>query len=360
MENLTRRDFRGLVECVRSCSTPRNFETFVSETLYALEALIPCELAAFCEMNPARRISRNWLRPIDFYPPAHDRIWPTVMHEHPVLSYNAQTRDGRAHKVSDFQSAEKFKRGGLYNQFYRPINVSDVLCFAIPSPRPYVLGFAFHRDRRSFTERERMLLNLLRPHLATGWQNSKAFTRMEDEIRSLRQGIQKAGLGVIMLFSSGQVRLATDCARQWLREFLGYAPRVGKRLPEELGRWIRQQEDCSSQEHADRASSPLIIQQGGKRLVIRLMSDSVEKLLLLERQDSAVDLHRYQRYGLTPRETEVLGWVAQGKSNRDIAAILGTSPRTVQKHLERVFQKLGVDNRTAAARAFPVERAALL
>lgn len=52
---------------------------------------------------------------------------------------------------------------------------------------------------------------------------------------------------------------------------------------------------------------------------------------------------------LTGRESEVLYWLTLGKSNRDISAILGLSPRTVNKHLEQVFQKMGVDNRTSAA-----------
>jgi len=51
---------------------------------------------------------------------------------------------------------------------------------------------------------------------------------------------------------------------------------------------------------------------------------------------------------LTPREREVLDWVAAGKTNRDIAAILGASRRTIEKHLERIFDKLGVETRTAA------------
>ena len=53
--------------------------------------------------------------------------------------------------------------------------------------------------------------------------------------------------------------------------------------------------------------------------------------------------------GLTRREAEVLHWLCQGKSTRDIAVILGLSPRTVNKHLEQIFTKLGVENRTAAA-----------
>jgi len=55
------------------------------------------------------------------------------------------------------------------------------------------------------------------------------------------------------------------------------------------------------------------------------------------------------RYGLTQRETEVLAWVSKGKSNKEIGLILDLSPRTVNKHLEQIFIKLGVENRAAAA-----------
>ena len=56
-----------------------------------------------------------------------------------------------------------------------------------------------------------------------------------------------------------------------------------------------------------------------------------------------------EKLGLTAREAEVLFWIARGKSNRDIAQILGMSPRTVNKHLEQIYVKLGVENRAAAA-----------
>ncbi len=55
------------------------------------------------------------------------------------------------------------------------------------------------------------------------------------------------------------------------------------------------------------------------------------------------------RSSMTQREHEVLTWIANGKANKDIAGILSISPRTVQKHLEAIFKKLGVENRTAAA-----------
>jgi DNA-binding CsgD family transcriptional regulator len=56
----------------------------------------------------------------------------------------------------------------------------------------------------------------------------------------------------------------------------------------------------------------------------------------------------FAKPSLTAREREVLDWLAAGKTNRDIAEIIGARPRTVEKHLERIYEKLGVETRTAA------------
>ena len=70
-------------------------------------------------------------------------------------------------------------------------------------------------------------------------------------------------------------------------------------------------------------------------------------LLALQREGPAL-ASRVADAALTPRETEVLSWLAKGKTNRDIGEIGGSSPATVKKHLERVYVKLGVETRTAA------------
>jgi DNA-binding CsgD family transcriptional regulator len=78
--------------------------------------------------------------------------------------------------------------------------------------------------------------------------------------------------------------------------------------------------------------------------------DSDEILLRLIEGDSNNDqLVLRNKLQLTQREAEVLLWIARGKSNRDVAEILTLSPRTVNKHLEQIFNKLGVENRTSAA-----------
>ena len=72
-------------------------------------------------------------------------------------------------------------------------------------------------------------------------------------------------------------------------------------------------------------------------------------MLLLEHRYTGPRPEALESLGLSRREAEVLTWLAEGKTNPEIALILGTSPRTIDKHLERVFRKLGVETRTAAA-----------
>jgi DNA-binding NarL/FixJ family response regulator len=101
----------------------------------------------------------------------------------------------------------------------------------------------------------------------------------------------------------------------------------------------------------------LTIGRGPQRLTFALHAmdgeagGSVEEWLVVLREDSEAALldALLRHFPLTAREAEVLYWVIQGKTNRDIGDILSLSPRTVHKHLEHVFQKLGVETRTAAA-----------
>ena len=104
----------------------------------------------------------------------------------------------------------------------------------------------------------------------------------------------------------------------------------------------------------------LTIDQGPRRLSFRLhqqIGDEDEAqgepgdwlIVMQETSDAAVLEALAQAFGLTAREAEVLYWVVKGKINRDIGDILGSSPATVKKHLERIHAKLGVETRTAAA-----------
>ncbi len=89
-------------------------------------------------------------------------------------------------------------------------------------------------------------------------------------------------------------------------------------------------------------------------LVVRRFAEAGRsdlQMLVLEERGAPPGPAALVRLGLTPREAEVLYWIAQGKSNPDIATILGANVRTVHKHVEHIFQKLGVETRNAATLA---------
>jgi len=150
-------------------------------------------------------------------------------HEHPLVRYHAYQGGRGTQRISDSLPIERFRRSALYNDYYRRIRIDHAIALPIYVRDGVLVSFVLNRTRRNFTDRERALLDVLRPHLA----------------------------------------------------------RVYQRL-NRLG-------------------------------------------------------------GLTAREAEVLRWVAAGKSDAQIAAILHISARTVQKHLQHSYEKLGVESRTAAA-----------
>ncbi len=128
----------------------------------------------------------------------------------------------------------------------------------------------------------------------------------------------------------------------------GILPALGEpaRLPHLLADWLAR---CREEAGLGARSTTLTI--AGRRVLVEYCGEveGGEYLLFCEPADTATEEPLARAFGLTPRESEVLRWVTAGKTNRDIGVILGMSPRTVTKHLEHVFAKLGVETRTAAA-----------
>ncbi len=156
-----------------------------------------------------------------------------------------------------------------------------------------------------------------------------------------RHAIDAVSHAAISLKPDGTPLWQTRQAAEWMEKYFPGAQAASQALPTVVGEWLTQA--LSEDEPA-----PLAVQQENLRLHITLSRRQRELLLLLEEKQAPM-LPSLQQYQLTPRELEVLSWVAKGKTNRDIAEILGMSPRTVNKHLEHIFVKLGVETRAAAA-----------
>jgi CheY-like chemotaxis protein len=129
----------------------------------------------------------------------------------------------------------------------------------------------------------------------------------------------------------------------------GYFDTAAGQLPEPVLEWLRTEATVAAQGREPRTLS---VERDERQLVLALQQRTGDDDLLIvmrEVSDAAVVQALVQALRLTLREAEVLYWVAKGKTNRDIGDILGSSPATVKKHLERVYVKLGVETRTAAA-----------
>ena len=160
--------------------------------------------------------------------------------------------------------------------------------------------------------------------------------RLMNQARSALDAFGNAVLAVTP--RDGRIVWQTPLARQWMAHWFG-ADDNG--TPTQLAAWL-----------AAGPAQPLTVIRGSARLVFTAADvRSPEQWMIVLREES--DTARVQAlmalFRLTQRESEVLHWVIQGKTNRDIGDILGMSPRTVNKHLEHVFEKLGVETRTAAA-----------
>ena len=151
-----------------------------------------------------------------------------------------------------------------------------------------------------------------------------------------------AALQALLVVSpDGRIQFATARANLWLRDLFAAAYPLD-RLPEALTRWL-----CDGISGGQRPR--FIVDQSGERLGVQFLCCETDSVCLLLERSPEVSANRAVRSALTERQTEVLSWVARGKTNAEIGKILSLKTKTIGKYLERIFPKLGVENRTAAA-----------
>ena len=176
----------------------------------------------------------------------------------------------------------------------------------------------------------------VRVRLATHVRNARA-------VRMARAAVDVGGHGVLVMDGLGRIAWRSPQAEQWLGQFFAGLPAGA------CAAWLVPADGGAAD------AAPAVrrrVGADGRVLLARWLGDiglgEVMWLLSLQDADDGT-ASRLATAALTPRETEVLSWVAKGKTNRDVGEILGMSPRTVNKHLEHVFEKLGVETRAAAA-----------
>jgi CheY-like chemotaxis protein len=189
-------------------------------------------------------------------------------------------------------------------------------------------------------------------------RTAEVLARMAVHLRQARHGAQARNAldafghaALTVRVSDGRIVWQTPLARKLLADYLPAPAAIGMHvhLPEALAQWAAAQALARLQ---GREAVTQALQHGPRRLTLTLHEDTGDGewlIVMREASDAATVQSLAAAFKLTAREAQVLYWVVKGKTNRDIGDILGMSPRTVNKHLEHVFEKLGVETRTAAA-----------
>jgi DNA-binding response OmpR family regulator len=165
---------------------------------------------------------------------------------------------------------------------------------------------------------------------------------------SARAALDASGRYLLATNAAGGVRWCTPQTAKLLGLAFVDFHGEGYMLPSDVQEWLQRRarrESASDQVALSSSTSAIKLQLA---YVGQIGSDEI-LLRLLEGEFENDNLVLKRKLQLTQRESEVLMWIARGKSNRDIAEILDLSPRTVNKHLEQIYAKLGVENRASAA-----------
>lgn len=352
MDTLREADVRALLELVAESNAHRSLRSFRRGILPGLRRVVPCEIASYNEIEPERAfVISDPVDALDVFEDPHATLAANSA-THPLIQHYARTRDGRAYKMSDLLTREQFRRTQTYEEIFVKLGLEHQIAFSLPSQPTVVIGVALGRDgRRDFAERDRTLLNLARPALVQAYRNVAAYARLHATLRALSRGLAERGEGVVTFGREGAIEYVSPAARSLLeRSFPGWSGRAG-RLPQPLADALEGARGTARGDGPGAGTAPVIVPGADGSLVARFVpargADEPDALLL-EARSEPLGVEQVRALGLTTRQAEVLRLVALGSSTEQVARALGISSATVRKHLEHIYDRLGVTSRTGA------------
>jgi DNA-binding CsgD family transcriptional regulator len=354
---LRERDVEALNHLLEKLADVRSVVEFQKTTVESIPSVVPSDVTAWNEVDPA---SGSLANPVIFpEPPAWQtakeaelrQAFASHMHEHPVVRYQQRTGDGRPRTISDFLSQESFHGTMLYQSCYSFLGTEDQLAIGLPDPN-LIVAITLTRGWQEFDERDRLLMNLMRPHIVQGLRNAQSFDRVRRLEASLDSHLEESGEGLVFLTEDNHVEYASATAVRVLTRWLGNWQEDA--LPQSLGTWITGETGPSSRfaSHPVAPPWPLILQRDGRQLTIRRIpsqQDSGIVLVVTERTMDPDIAGTLARLGLTARQIQVLELAIRGRPNASISRELGISTSTVESHMTLALARLGVESRTAAA-----------
>ena len=265
---------------------------------------------------------------------------------HPLVHFHREHPDGGVHRISDSWTRTAFHRTSLYADYYRRIDIEYVVAVPLYADSAVLVSMVLNRGGRDFNGSEISLLDALRAPLAAFYGHARAADRAMALEACLRAHIDQGGWHEIEVDGTGHIRRAGRRALSLLGLLDSKVDvQPGKALPIRVVAWLRQQQNGSSIGTVLHLAGP----GGGVMLrALPMVAHGAWCVLIADVMPSHEQLPCPDGGRLTTRESEILDWVGRGKSDQQIASILGISMRTVQKHLQHINAKLGVESRLAA------------
>lgn len=349
MELLTTKDLVRLNASLLKLYSFQNVSTFSSDLVRLLPALIPADICSYDAIDAhTQQADLQWTPSDVVMIPDGFSILAKHIDDNPIIRHFKRTGDGSARMVSDFISQRTFRARPIYQEFYKHFGISFHLITALWISGQTVLTLAYHRGEKGFSEQDRRILNCFRPHVLQALQTAHSLSVLHQEAAAKQVALAALNVPVLCTSANGTILWVTPFCKNLLRSY--GRPIRHNSLPPDILEWIRSRvAQLNEADEVRKPVEPFTIQGPCGTLFVRYCECDSAFIVLFEEIasfPSSAPIH----LGLTHRESEILNWVAQGKTNPEIGTILGISPRTVQKHLERVYKRLGVENRHAAMR----------
>jgi DNA-binding CsgD family transcriptional regulator len=341
-------DYDRMLSVVQVVGEVTNPEAFGPVVVEQVGTVVATDVTSLNEVDPVAGRFRFVSRPESFVaPPGVEAALTELAGEHPLIRHVGETGDGSAHKISDFWTEEAWHASALYERVYQPMGVEHQMAIALPAPRPTVVGLALNRFSVDFSERDRQVLDRIRPHLAQSWRNAREHLRLRGIIDTATGALSAEGSAAVLL--TEPVHELTPGALTELYRFFGRPP-ARTALPHRVANWLERERQLNRHAVIGSLPKPLTATRDGRRLVVRYLpagpghSDAL--LLRVSVPDQAAA--RLGSLGLTVRESQILTHVTSGATNAQIAAELNLAASTVKRHLDHVYRKLGVSGRVQA------------
>jgi DNA-binding CsgD family transcriptional regulator len=344
MYKLDSRSSRTLLSALEILNSDHDPKTLPKRAVDAAALIVKADWLTFDFFSGVDKYENTaWSNSPTLLSPVTLEPFGRYLHQHPIVNIALSNQNGAALKITDATSQKNFEKTDLYNEFYRKLSIDRQMGLAVLSEGDLTMTYAFARKGKDFTDKEKAIASVAAPHFMNAIRNGFNFQRMN---RALAGG----GLGVIAMNRSGKAKFISEFAKELISRYFPNDTIIDGEIPESLKVWFRITSAQLKSGDLLLPESPLRMETDGGVLTLRLLESrsNYEELILLEERRE-LDLHSLLHLPVTKREAFFFFCIIKVKSDPEIAMLLGISVRTVQKHLEHLFTKLGVESRFSAA-----------